>query len=1223
MNLSPPSFRPIVAHVALVLLAAFLSACAGASSSADAGTGATTHLERLANSGARDSSAVRAPLAPGLDPAAFAAIDPADDNAHLTLDEAISRIIAQADANADADAAAPDEAAEPTPESLLLYISGRSRRLGGDLEGALGELEAAVKSDPASPELWREIGETHRQLGDRLSAAAAYRNALRYDPDDLPSLAQLGLWSLDRHDSAAGARSLARARDVLLADDADDADDPALPFIVSANLGRSLLELGYLRAGITAIKAGIQMSENFDSPTVYRAELEQIFRLRGESWRDIGDVLIRLKEFESATEAYRAAAELPTLNPAALLPRLVYASMKTGRAAFAAQTILQALDAGSDLSGDRLLPLIRYIGQNTALGDDLRDAIDQRRHALDTSEQARLQSLYARAAAAALQPRQSIEALRDWLATHPTDDGAVRDLFALVDDDPASMIVETIHLIEQAPINEGRYIQALVERAPSLDAVLDAMPPSTTIESGLIRARVLQRTDRIPEAIDSLEPLVAKRDPNGVATALLVALLAESGQIERAEQALDGLRHAADPAHRLLFARALATLGKHQEALDVLLPMLEAPPGSPAPFPTAPGTDPAIAESQSGALDATLLALDLSWRVGDADAAERLARRAIEISPAAEPAYARLIDLYNRGGPLADNDKLSAVVRDIRQADPSSRTLRWLRAQELIRARQYDQAERDLLSLAEDEPTQSVIDLLTALWARTGATDKAEAWLRAQRASNPMNGAPVRSLATLLADVNRATEAVALLEDWLSHHPEDDAAARSLESILRDKLQRLVEADDRALARLERHPHTLSRAVELTDILIRRGKTDEAANELHRTFEATRTMTPAMARATLRAVFLISQEAIRDQAPVESALSLNELAFERFPQEPVEMRDQHLALLAKSEAPFERSIEVLDAAVSAFPDRATELATVAVGRLITLEQPERALRIAEHVAPLLSAPDGRFLGTWLQATWNLLDGDAGRLVIQAIRTAGRTSDVLSLLSGQPAQEGDPGAAQLAMVSADLLASRNAAFDDVVTLYELALSYDPNHQTANNNFGYYLAEQGVRLEEAERFILRSLEIRPNEPFALDSYGWVRYKQGVIADERDDAGQVSREGAVSILQRASVVGINRTSPEVQDHLGDALWALGDHDRALARWRAAVALLEEAVGATPDSADSVAERDRILAKVRAAEAGQPPAIAPIIGTVNVPPVRAADSGATADPNGPPDLK
>lgn len=95
---------------------------------------------------------------------------------------------------------------------------------------------------------------------------------------------------------------------------------------------------------------------------------------------------------------------------------------------------------------------------------------------------------------------------------------------------------------------------------------------------------------------------------------------------------------------------------------------------------------------------------------------------------------------------------------------------------------------------------------------------------------------------------------------------------------------------------------------------------------------------------------------------------------------------------------------------------------------------------------------------------------------------------------------------------------------------------PDHPQAYNALGYSLAERNVRLEEARRLIARALELAPQDPFILDSMGWVTYRLG-----HPKAALVHLEDAYR----------QRPDPEIAAHIGEVLWALGRRDEARKVW------------------------------------------------------------------------
>jgi tetratricopeptide (TPR) repeat protein len=99
---------------------------------------------------------------------------------------------------------------------------------------------------------------------------------------------------------------------------------------------------------------------------------------------------------------------------------------------------------------------------------------------------------------------------------------------------------------------------------------------------------------------------------------------------------------------------------------------------------------------------------------------------------------------------------------------------------------------------------------------------------------------------------------------------------------------------------------------------------------------------------------------------------------------------------------------------------------------------------------------------------------------------------------------------------------------------------PDYAHAYNALGYTLAEKTTRFDEARDLIEKAYKLAPDDPFILDSLGWVQYRQGHM-DE-----------ALKHLQAAYNA---RNDPEIAAHLGEVLWKAGQHDEAQKIWRAAL--------------------------------------------------------------------
>ena len=99
---------------------------------------------------------------------------------------------------------------------------------------------------------------------------------------------------------------------------------------------------------------------------------------------------------------------------------------------------------------------------------------------------------------------------------------------------------------------------------------------------------------------------------------------------------------------------------------------------------------------------------------------------------------------------------------------------------------------------------------------------------------------------------------------------------------------------------------------------------------------------------------------------------------------------------------------------------------------------------------------------------------------------------------------------------------------------------PDYAHAYNALGYTLAEKTDRLAEAKDLIEKAFKLSPDDPFILDSLGWINYRMGQV------------QVALKHLQSAYSA---RPDPEIAAHLGEVLWKSGQRDEAQKIWRAAL--------------------------------------------------------------------
>jgi len=103
-----------------------------------------------------------------------------------------------------------------------------------------------------------------------------------------------------------------------------------------------------------------------------------------------------------------------------------------------------------------------------------------------------------------------------------------------------------------------------------------------------------------------------------------------------------------------------------------------------------------------------------------------------------------------------------------------------------------------------------------------------------------------------------------------------------------------------------------------------------------------------------------------------------------------------------------------------------------------------------------------------------------------------------------------------------------------------LEIEPKNASALNALGYTLADKTDRYSEALELIQQALVISPNDPFYLDSLGWVYYRMGKL------------EAAALYLKQAIAI---QDDPEFVAHLGEVLWQQNKHEQATQLWQNAL--------------------------------------------------------------------
>ncbi|WP_235844764.1 tetratricopeptide repeat protein [Cupriavidus agavae] len=121
----------------------------------------------------------------------------------------------------------------------------------------------------------------------------------------------------------------------------------------------------------------------------------------------------------------------------------------------------------------------------------------------------------------------------------------------------------------------------------------------------------------------------------------------------------------------------------------------------------------------------------------------------------------------------------------------------------------------------------------------------------------------------------------------------------------------------------------------------------------------------------------------------------------------------------------------------------------------------------------------------------------------------------------------------------MLDEREKRYDTMETRLRRVIALQPEQKQGYNALGYSLADRNERLPEARKLLERASELGPDDPYIMDSLGWVKYRQGEL------------QPAADLLRTAYA---KAPEAEIGAHLGEVLWQLGQHEEARKTWNEA---------------------------------------------------------------------
>ncbi len=159
-----------------------------------------------------------------------------------------------------------------------------------------------------------------------------------------------------------------------------------------------------------------------------------------------------------------------------------------------------------------------------------------------------------------------------------------------------------------------------------------------------------------------------------------------------------------------------------------------------------------------------------------------------------------------------------------------------------------------------------------------------------------------------------------------------------------------------------------------------------------------------------------------------------------------------------------------------------------------------------------------------------------------------------------------------------IAEREKLFDQADEEFRKGLAIDPNYAAIENDYGYMLAQRGVKLDQAAAMLQKAVHYDPQNGAYLDSLAWAYFKQGQYAMAED-------------TERKAVLRLP-SDPSVLAHMGEIYAHNGKLSLAVTQWERSVALYATSLPPEAEPADvSKTQHDLETARVRLAHAGTGP--------------------------------
>lgn len=437
--------------------------------------------------------------------------------------------------------------------------------------------------------------------------------------------------------------------------------------------------------------------------------------------------------------------------------------------------------------------------------------------------------------------------------------------------------------------------------------------------------------------------------------------------------------------------------------------------------------------------------------------------------------------------------------------------------------------------------------MLAGLYSTTRDTDAAVAEYDKVLKTNPNHEETVVFRAQVLLESGKPERAVKSLQSFVKANPESTLAWYYLGRV-QQKLERNKEAAVAFQKAIQIRPEFSQASLALGFLYESQQMNKQAIEVYKQSFESGDDLVSANRLSTI----LLKEERYQEAIPLLEAISS---------ADPEDLNSRvKLGLVYMELKKFDRSISLFKAILEKNPDserihyylgnlyEETKDMDLAISHLSKIEPTSRLFGDAAlHVAMLLKqANRGDEAMKHVVASIERSPRIPGFYIFKAslheeVRDFAKARSVLS-----KAYELFPEDEKILYYLGSVL-DREGQTDLALSKMEKILAINPDNVDALNYMGYTWTTQGVRLNDAEKALKRAMQIKPDNAYITDSWGWHLYIRG------------RHKEAVVQLEKAARLKPNE--PTILEHLADVYAASDLREKALHHYELAMQFAEDA--------------------------------------------------------------